>query len=67
MSDKIADKELETNTAHICGPQGECGCNCPESCGHKWDGPQVAFDGCVSVTCSKCGMPAINHDMWVLP
>lgn len=45
-----------------------CKCNCPESCEHKWDGPEVEFDEGrgSSVSCSKCGTTAIEHDMMVM-
>lgn len=44
-----------------------CRCNCPKSCEHKWDGPGVdLYEGGNSVTCSNCGMTAIDHDMMVM-
>lgn len=44
-----------------------CNCNCPKSCGHKWDGPEVDLDGGgYSVTCSNCRMTAIDHDTMVM-
>jgi hypothetical protein len=57
------------NTAQVCGPQGECGCQCPDGpCGHKFEGPYVdAGRGAQSLACSKCGMLAIEHDIWVMP
>lgn len=48
---------------------GECYCACPEGpCQHVWDGPEWTDDdgsgaSCSSVTCSRCGTPAIFHDM----
>ena len=41
-------------------------------CEHVWDGPgqeAVYLDGgsSSSVTCSRCGMSALSHDMWVMP
>ena len=66
----MATKEMAL-TVHVCGPsRATCKCNCPESCEHQWDGPWVElenFPGGHSVTCSRCGLPAINHDVWVLP
>jgi len=53
-------------TMHICGGTagGECNCQCPDGpCEHKWDGPDVEIMNGFSVTCSKCGMTAIGHDM----
>lgn len=57
-------------TVAICGPGNQiCKCNCPDSCEHVWDGPGVEFDegrgG--SVSCSRCGMLAIDHDIWAMP
>jgi hypothetical protein len=57
-------------TIHVCGPSSDkCECHCPESCGHKWDGPEKELDEgrCVTVTCSRCGMTAMEHSMWVDP
>lgn len=34
-------------------------------CGHVWDGPWAERDWGGSVTCSRCGMLAIQHDMRV--
>lgn len=47
---------LEGITVHVCGVK----------CRHVWDGPLYeSEDGCIcSVTCSKCGKPAIYVDMW---
>lgn len=55
-------------TAVVCGPQSaKCKCQCPDgSCEHKWDGPAESFEGCTTTTCSRCGMTAMGHDMWVL-
>jgi hypothetical protein len=55
-----------------CGPSSEeCECHCPDSCGHQWDGEPVEYKTgnltCGTVTCSKCGMFASEHDVWVLP
>jgi hypothetical protein len=52
----------------VCGPSTKrCKCRCPESCEHKWDGPEYVFDGGGSSTCSRCGLTAIQHDLWVGP
>lgn len=71
----VESRSLNENvTTFICGPQNAtCKCNCPESCEHKWDGPGVNFEwgenGATgnSVTCSRCGMTAFGHDIWVAP
>lgn len=50
---------------HVHGSHG-CYCDCPDGpCQHDWDGPDWASeDGCAgSVTCSRCGEIAMNHDM----
>lgn len=61
-------------TAIACGPQRlSCPCKCPDGpCEHVWDGPMTpaAPFGVVSgesVTCSKCGIQAITHDLWTMP
>jgi len=69
MSD---EKEV---SVHICYGSGSptCRCKCPDGpCEHVWDGewkdwtePSGAHIG--SVTCSKCGMARIDHDMWCGP
>ena len=63
-------KTIEPSFASIlkCGPQSEsCECNCPDGeCGHKWDEWEEIENG-GSAKCSKCGMLAIDHDMWVMP
>jgi hypothetical protein len=45
-----------------------CKCNCPESCEHVWDGESVELEdeSGFSVTCSRCGILAIEHDMMVM-
>lgn len=55
-----------------CGPAtAKCSCSCVDGgpCEHQWDGAvQTSEDGLVGTrTCSRCGMAAIDHDMWVLP
>ena len=63
-------KEAEV-TVHACGPsRPDCRCGCPDGeCGHRWDGPTVTSTDklTMSVSCSRCGMLAIDHDMWVAP
>lgn len=54
-----------------CGPQSDkCKCDCtknpPGECEHKWDGEwKDVGSGGHSVTCSRCGMPAMSHDAWL--
>ena len=60
-----------------CGPSREdCVCKCdPEKgpdCGHVWNGHVVERElpggaSLSSVTCSRCGMLAADHDLWVAP
>lgn len=42
-----------------------CACSSGGPCEHSWDGPEwVSEDQCSqSVTCSKCGVTAMSHDM----
>lgn len=59
-------------TVHLCGPAtATCSCSCASGgpCEHQWDGAtQTSEDGLIgTVTCSRCGMAAIDHDMWVGP
>lgn len=61
---------MTTITGFVCSASREkCECCCPKSCGHKWDGPcETSEDGRASwVTCSRCGMAALDHDLWVMP
>lgn len=53
----------------ICGGSSNCRCQCPDGpCEHVWDGPGVDFEnGGGSVDCSRCGMVAMDHDLWVMP
>jgi hypothetical protein len=58
----------------MCGPSSaHCVCQCPDGeCEHKWDGPErtYTFPGGATlstVTCSRCGMDASEHDLWVAP
>lgn len=63
----MSDKPVEI-TIHTCGPSRPgCKCNCPESCEHDFQGMEDMGDGCFSSVCTKCGMSAMSHDMWVLP
>ena len=58
-----------------CGPSTrECLCKCSQGgpCEHQWDGEGIEqdLDGGAhmsSATCSRCGMSAIGHSMWVCP
>lgn len=54
-----------------CGPSTQrCVCTCPDGpCEHRWDGPEWrSEDGLAcSVTCSRCGMTKMSHDMWIGP
>lgn len=60
--------DMSLRVQAVCGPsKGKCICRCPESCDHRWDGPEVELSRGMSVTCSRCGMLAIQHDLWVLP
>jgi len=56
-------------TIHTCGPsRKECKCQCPDGpCEHKWDGETVSYGRAYTSTCSKCGMLAIEHSLWVGP
>jgi hypothetical protein len=58
-----------TASVHVSGA-GACYCACPEGpCQHVWDGPDYASEDecCVSITCSRCGTPAVYHDMRCAP
>lgn len=53
-----------------CGPStAPCKCECPKGpCDHRWDGPWIDLDAdgrSSSVTCSRCGMDCMSHDMWL--
>lgn len=57
-------------TLIACGPStGTCKCECATGgpCEHVWDGPEKTDGNLSTATCSRCGMPAIEHDMWVMP
>jgi predicted nucleic-acid-binding Zn-ribbon protein len=59
-------------SAHV-SHQGGCYCACPDGpCQHIWDGKEYTEETegggfMSSVTCSRCGVPAIYHDMRVGP
>jgi len=60
---------IDPNTIqmHDCGA-GKCYCACPTGpCQHVWDGPEYTEENMSSVTCSRCGEPAIYHDMRCAP
>jgi hypothetical protein len=68
---RIGEK-IDNITVHVCyGPGSpKCKCRCPDGpCEHVWDGPTwTSEDGrASSATCGRCGMIAMDHDMWVLP
>jgi hypothetical protein len=55
-----------------------CKCTCgtdakPHVCEHRWDGAQETIEyyegGAIaqSTTCSRCGMTALSHALWVGP
>lgn len=68
MTDENEKKHLLT--AFMC-PPSKCTCECAAGgpCEHVWDGPECEFDEGrgSSATCSRCGMPAIEHSLWCLP
>lgn len=58
---------------HSCGPSStKCICRCTaekRDCEHIFDGDPEEFEmghGAIgwSVTCSRCGMSAMSHDLW---
>lgn len=57
--------DLKVSHCHASG----CYCDCPDGpCQHVWDGPEYTEESegggfMSSVTCSRCGTPAIYHDM----
>lgn len=65
----------EQVTVFACGPSSQrCKCECGTpggKCEHKWDGDGAEhvdeYGATWSATCSRCGMEAISHDMWVGP
>ena len=66
-------------TIHVCGPSNaKCKCECGVGpldengrfrCEHVWDGPEISFDQGrgSSASCSRCGMSAYHHAMFVAP
>lgn len=63
-------------TVFECGPsRASCECRCTaekRDCGHVWEGePETGETGggaaFYSVTCSRCGMSAMDHDIWCGP
>lgn len=66
----MTDKPIEIVT-YVCG--GMQMTVCPKDRKeHQWDGPVVEFEAGgggtgASVTCSKCGLDAMTHDMMVGP
>lgn len=47
-----------------CSSMTDCYCDCPDGpCQHIWNGPEYRESGMSSVTCSRCKMPAIHHDL----
>ncbi len=66
MAGLTDNRDQETGTRKICR------CECPDGpCEHQWDGPWVEINlgggGGDSVTCSRCGITAIGHDLRCLP
>ena len=65
----------EPITYFACGPSNaKCKCTCgvegvEHVCEHSWDGEGETFDDGAgwSATCSRCGMSAMSHSMWVGP
>lgn len=72
MENPSRTKEKDV-TVFACGPGNKkCKCECPDGpCEHKWDG-WIEFEednGCAGATavCSRCGMDAMTHSLWVGP
>lgn len=65
----IAGAVTDRIAHHLCGPsERPCVCNCPGgACGHIWDGPVKELENGATATCSRCGMEAMSHDIWVAP
>jgi len=61
----------EEPTTFCCPPATTCKCNCGTDqervCEHQWDGDEAITGYGSSVTCSKCGMSAMSHDMRCCP
>jgi hypothetical protein len=66
-------QDLEPVSVYSCGPSSsQCKCECATggACEHVWDGEGVEVEyenggGWSSVDCSKCGMTAMSHSMWL--
>ena len=76
MSNNPDQKPAKKNVSvFMCGPSsGPCKCACATggTCEHVWDGEEQEGEcsggGFFSTTtCSRCGMTAISHDMFVAP
>jgi hypothetical protein len=72
--------EENSVTIITCGPgTPKCECQCPDGpCERVWDGSEIeliSYDARhgrpyvsgSSATCSRCGMGAYDHDLWVSP
>lgn len=65
----LKEPACRCNCGYTC--DRKCGLPMPEcmeahyrrDCDHQWDGKEIAIHHGASITCSKCGMSAINHDM----
>lgn len=76
----MSDREIPASdgvTYFACGPSNEtCKCTCgvegvPHVCEHKWDGwhewEEPGGGGGGTAVCSRCGITAMSHSMWVGP
>jgi hypothetical protein len=69
----MADSTEDPVLIHSCGAgNAKCACECSKGgpCGHVWDGEgveEIYEDGGAmsSASCSRCGMLAISHSMWL--
>lgn len=59
--DALLDLVAKPVTVAVCGPS--------KTCDHKWDGPERVFDDGrgSEATCSKCGIGAMEFDLWTAP
>lgn len=65
MSELEPKKDQEATPvvyAHRCAPEV-----CSDGGKHQWDGETITMGWCDSVTCSKCGIAAIEVDQWAAP
>ncbi len=65
-----ADEAMSEITIITCGSSTskcKCACSTGGPCEHKWGGPVKELERGASVTCSRCGMDAMSHDLWVGP